>query len=167
MENTYVFIKGIDGESLEVGHPKWIPVKTITWDVKRTLDMTDLGTAQRGYANTAFNQIKMTSELSLHSTKLMLSVADGTPHKEIKIEMCRAGDSKGKGMEPYLIFKLSDSVIDEYEVSGGEEQIPEETWSIAYRHISIEYLKADPKTGALSKGGTFDWDVMTGQQGSA
>ena len=93
----------------------------------------------------------------------MLSVADGTVRKMITIEMCRAGDSAGKGMEPYLIWKLHDAIIDKYDVSGGEEQIPEENWDMAYRRIEVEYKKADPLTNTLSTGGTFTWDVMANE----
>ena len=165
MENTYVKINDIPGESLEKNHIDWIPVKTLSWSVTRTLEMSDLGTTQRGYANSAFEKVALTSELSVASPKIMLSVADGTVRKEITIEMCRSGDSAGAGMEAYLIFKLFDVVIDKYEVSGGEEQIPEESWDLAYRRIEIEYKKADPKTGKLGKGGDFSWDLMAGEMG--
>lgn len=165
MENTYVKINDIPGESQERNHKEWIPVKTLSWEVTRTLDMDDLGTTQRGFANSSLGKVSLTSELAIHSPKVMLSVADGTSRKEITIEMCRSADSQGKGMEPYLIWKLFDSVIDKYEVSGGEEQIPEESWDVCYRRIEIVYKKADPKTNALGTGGTFTWDVLAGEMG--
>lgn len=165
MENTFVKFDDIKGESLERNHKDWVPIKTISWEVTRTLDMDDLSTTQRGYGQSSFGKIAVTSELSVASPKLMRSVADGTVRKEISIEMCRSGDASGKGMEAYLIWKLKDAVIDKYEVSGGEEQIPEESWDIAYRHIDIEYKKSDPKSGALSTGGNFAWDVLTQEEG--
>lgn len=165
MENTFIFIKDIPSEGTERNHKEWIPVKNLSWEVTRTLDMDDLGTTQRGYANSSFGKVSVTTEVAVHSTKLMTSVADGTVRNEIKIEMCRSGDSAGKGMEPYLIWTLHDSVIDKYEVSGGEEQIPEENWDMAYRKVEIEYKKANPKTGALDTGGTFIWDLLAGEMG--
>lgn len=165
MENTYCYINDIPGEGTERNHVDWIPIKTLSWEVTRTLDMDDLGTTQRGYANSSFGKVSLSTELSKASPKLMLSVADGTVRKEIKIEMCRSGDSAGAGMEPYLIWTLKDVVIDKYDVSGGEEQVPEENWDLAYRHIEIEYSQADPNTGALSSAGSFSWDLMTGEMG--
>lgn len=165
MENTYIKIDDIPGESQERNHKDWIPVKSISWELSRTLDMDDLGTTQRGYANSSFGKVSMTTELSLHSPKVMLSVADGTVRKKITIEMCRSGEASGKGMEPYLIITLHDVVIDKYDVSGGEESIPEENWDLAYRKIEIEYKKADPKSGKLTTGGTFNWDLMAGEMG--
>lgn len=164
MENAFLKCD-IDGESMERNHKGWIPLKTVSWEVSRTLDMDDLGTTQRGYANSSFGKVAVTTELSVASPKLMLAVADGTVRKEITIEMCRSGDGGGKGMEPYLIWKLFDVVIDKYEVSGGEEQVPEESWDLAYRRIEIEYMKADPNTGALSAGGNFSWDLLAGEMG--
>ncbi|PJE35264.1 Hcp1 family type VI secretion system effector [Pseudooceanicola lipolyticus] len=165
MENTFISIGDIKGECMERNHKEWIPAKTLSWEVTRTLDMDDLGTTQRGYANSSFGKVSVTTELSVASPKLMLSVADGTTRKEITIEMCRSSDSAGKGMEPYLIWKLFDVTIDKYEVSGGEEQIPEEGWDMAYRRIEVQYKKADPATGALSPGGDFSWDLMAGEMG--
>ena len=164
MENTFIKIGDIDGECTEHNHEKWIPAKTLSWEVTRTLDMDDLGTTQRGYANSSFGKVSVSTELSIASPKLMLAVADGTVRKEITIEMCRSGAQSTKGMEPYLTWKLFDVVIDKYEVSGGEEQVPEENWDMAYRRIELVYKKADPNSGELGKGGDFSWNLLTGQQ---
>lgn len=165
MENVFVLFDDIDSECHERNHKDWLACKSISWELSRTVDMEDLGTIQRGYANSQFGKVSLTSELALHSTKLMLAVADGTPRKEVTIELCRAGDASGKGMEPYLIFKLFDCIVDKYEVSGGEEQVPEENFDLAYRKISIDYKQADPLTNALSQAGNFSWDVMAGEMG--
>ncbi len=165
MENIYCFIKDIPGEGREKNHKDWIAVKSLDWGVERTLDMTDLGTTQRGYANANFNKITMTSELSKASAKLMTAVANGTSREEIKIELCRSGDSASDGMEPYLTFILKHAVIDSYTVNGGEEQIPEENWTLAYRHIEIKYKLADYNTGALKDENSFIWNLETGEVG--
>jgi type VI secretion system secreted protein Hcp len=65
-------------------------------------------------------------------------------------------------MEPYLIIKLGNCMIDSYSVSGGEESLPEETWSLAYRNIVIEYKEADFKTGKLTKADEFKWNLEKG-----
>ncbi|MCL6284973.1 type VI secretion system tube protein Hcp [Ruegeria sp. 2012CJ41-6] len=162
MENVYIKIDQIPGEAREKQHKDWIAVKSIEWNVERTLDMTDLGTTQRGYANTNFGKISVTTELSKASAKLMTYVASGKASKELIIHMCRAGDTEKKGMEPYLIWTLRHAIIDSYSVSGGEEQIPEESWTIAYRGIEIKYKIADFESGALSDCNSFLWNLETG-----
>lgn len=165
MENVFVNIKDIPGEAREKNHKDWIACKTIDWGLERTLDMTDLGTTQRGYANAQFNKVTLTSELSKASAKLMTSVANGTSREEITIEMCRSGDDASRGMEPYLIWTLKNAIIDSYTVNGGEEQIPEENWTCAYRHIEIKYKLADYNTGKLSDENSFVWNLETGEVG--
>lgn len=162
-ENAYIDIEGAPGEGTVKGYQKWIPLKSVSWEVSRTVDMEDLSTTQRGFANSSFGKISVTSEMGLQSPKLMLSVADGTVRKKTVIHLTRSGATASKGMEPYCIITLSDSVIDKYEVSGGEEQIPEENWDLAYRKIEWEYKKADPTSGELSKGSDFSWDLLAGE----
>ncbi len=166
MENAFIQITDAPGESMDNAHAEWIPLKSVSFNVERTLDMSDLGTTQRGYANATFGKIAVTSELSLASPKLMLSVANGTVRQKTEIHLCRSG-AGDTGMEPYLKFTLHHSVIDKYEVSGGEESIPEESWDLAYRSIEVEYLAADPETGALGdKTSDFSWNIMKNEMGA-
>lgn len=164
-ENAFMKIGDIPGEGTEKNHTGWIPLKSVDWGVERTLDMDDLSTTQRGYANAKFNKVSVTTELSKASAKIMTSVANGTVRDDIILHLCRAGDDASKGMEPYLIFTLKNAVIDSYTVNGGEEQIPEETWALAYRHIEIVYKMSDPKTGKLKDENSFVWDLLTGEAG--
>lgn len=162
MENTFVKIKDIVGEGREAAHKEWIPVKSIDWGVERTVDMTDLGTTQRGYANANFNKVGLTSDMSKASAKICQYVATGKITPEVTIEMCRSGDDASKGMEPYLIFTLKDCMIDSYSVSGGEDAIPNENWTLAYRAIEYQYKPADYKTGKLQKPEVFKYNLETG-----
>lgn len=163
MENVFIQVKPLKGECLEKEHKDWIPVKSIEWNIERTLDMTDLGTTQRGYANANFGKVSITTELSIASPKVMQYVATGFVTPEVTIEMCRAGSDKEKGMEAYLTYKLRHCIIDSYSVSGGEEQIPEESWTLAYRGIEILYKQADFETGALTAGkDSFKWNLASG-----
>ncbi|MEX0327742.1 MAG: Hcp family type VI secretion system effector [Ruegeria sp.] len=161
MEN--VFIKmDFPGEAREKGHTDWIACKEISWNVERTLDMADMGTTQRGYANANFGKVELSTELSKASAKLMTYVASGKSNAEMTIHLCRSGDDEKKGMEPYLILTLRDAIVDSYSVSGGEESIPTESWTVAYRGISVKYKIADFKTGKLSDCNEFKWNLETG-----
>jgi len=166
-ENTFVQIEGIPGEGTEANHVGWIPLKSIDWNMERTVDMTDLTTKQRGYANTNFGKVAVTSDLSKASAKLCTYVASGKVTSLVTIHLCRSGDDASKGMEPYLIIKLNDCMIDSYSVSGGEDSIPNENWTMAYRGIVFEYKESDYKTGKLSKAGEFKWNLEKGNVSTA
>lgn len=162
MENVFIKIDGIPGEGREKNHVEWIPVKSIEWGCERTLDMTDLGTTQRGYANANFNKVSLTTELSKASAKICTYVASGKATPEVIIDMCRSGDSESQGMEAYLTFKLRHAIIDSYSVSGGEEQIPEESWTLAYRGVEYSYRPSNFNTGKLGTPEVFKWNLETG-----
>ena len=164
-ENAFMEIKGIKGEGTEKNHIGWIPLKTIDWGVERTLDMDDLSTTQRGYANAKFNKVTVTTQLSRASAPLMSAVANGTVRDDITVHLCRSGDDPKVGMEPYLVFILKHGVIDTYSVNGGEDSIPEESWAVAYRHIEVKYREADPKKGTLTDLNSFTWDLLQGTPG--
>ena len=162
---AYMFVKisDIPGDATEDQHKTWIVIKSLSWNAERAVDLTDLGSTQRGHANTNFQKVSVTSELGLASAKLMASVANGTVRPEIVVEQCRAGDATDAGLAPYLIWKLKDVMICKYDLSANEDGVPEETWDLAYRSIEIEYKATDPKTNALATKGTFKWNLETGK----
>ena len=162
MENTFVKFKDIEGEATEKNHKKWIAVKSISWNVERTVDLSDLGSKQRGYANAQFGKITCSAEMSAATPKICTYVASGKTDAEVIIEMCRAGDNPSDGMEAYVTIKLRDCMIDSYSVSGGEEQIPEEEFTLGYRGIEISYKPSDVKTGKLGSPKVFKWNLETG-----
>jgi type VI secretion system secreted protein Hcp len=163
--NMFVHISDIEGDATEEKHDKWIVVESVAWNVARAVDMTDLGSTQRGHANSNFGKVTLTSELGKASCKLMLSVANGTVRPQIEVHQCRSGESASEGLEPYLIWKLKDVVIDSYDVSGGADSIPSETWSLAYTSIEVEYKSTDQTSGKLTKENDFKWNLQKGKVG--
>ncbi|TDK53023.1 Hcp family type VI secretion system effector [Antarcticimicrobium luteum] len=161
--NMFVKISDIPGDATEKEHDKWIVIQSCSWNVERAVEMTDLGSTQRGHANSNFGKVEVTSQMGLASNKLMTSVANGTIRPEITINFCRSGESASAGLEAYSIWTLKHVVIDSYAVSGSEDGIPEETWTMAYTAIEHEYKSTDQKSGKLKTENTFKWNVQTGK----
>lgn len=160
--NIFVEISDIPGDATEKNHDKWIVLESISWNVERAVDMTDLGSTQRGHANSNFGKVEVASQMGMATNKLMVSVANGTVRPEIIIHMTRSGESASAGLEAYSIWTLKDVVIDSYNVSASAEGIPEETWTLAYTAIEHEYKSTDQKTAKLKTENTFKWNVQTG-----
>lgn len=160
--NLFLEISDIPGDATEKNHEKWIVLESISWNVERSVDMTDLGSTQRGHANSNFGKVEVTSQLGMASNKLMVSVANGTVRKEIILHMTRSGESASSGLQAYSVWKLKDVIVDSYAVSASAEGIPEETWSMAYTAIEHEYKSTDQKSGKLKTENTFKWNVQTG-----
>ena len=161
--NMFVKISDITGDAMESGHKDWIVVQSASWNVERAVEMTDLGSTQRMHANSNFGKVELSSQMGKASNDLALSVANGTVRKEIKMDWCRSGDSASDGLLVYCIWKLKDVVIDSYSLSSSEDGIPEETWTLAYAAMEIEYKSTDQKTGKLKTEGNFKWNVQTGK----
>jgi type VI secretion system secreted protein Hcp len=161
--NMFVKISDIPGDATEKGHDKWIVIQSLSWNVERAVEMTDLGSTQRGHANSNFGKVEVTSQMGIASNKLATSVANGTVREQIELHMCRSGESASAGLEAYSIWKLKDVVIDSYSVSGSEDGIPEETWTMAYAAIEHEFKSTDQKSGKLTTENKFTWNVQTGQ----
>lgn len=165
MANMFMKINDIPGDSPETNHKDWIVLTGVNWGVQRVVDMADLGSNQRGHANSNFNKIEVTTELGRATPKLMLSVANGTIRNQIFIHQCRSGDAADEGLKPYLITILYNTQIDSYSVSCGEDSVPTETWTLAYNRIQWDYHKTNQANMKLEKDGEFKWDLRTGKVG--
>ena len=159
--NMFVSIKDIPGDATEEKHIGWIPVKTVGWSVERVVDLSDLGSTQRGYANANFAKLAVTSELGKASPKLMLAAANGTVRDEIKVAQCRVTDDKDSAMEEYLVWTLKNAQITKYDLSCSEDGVPEETWEMGYRQIDVELQIVDAATFKKGAKEVFKWNLET------
>ena len=165
MSNTmFVKINDIEGDATEKSHEKWITVSSISWGIERPT-LEEGGSSQQGFGKAVFGVVELESQLGSAAAQLMLSVANGTIRKEIVIHQCRAGDDPKKGLEPYLIWTLKESLIQSYYVYGAEESIPTERWGLMYNGINVEYKATDIKTGKLTKYKEFTWNLASGEMG--
>lgn len=162
--NMFVEISDIKGDATEQGHESWIVVQSAAWNVERAVEMTDLGSTQRGHANSNFGKIELTSQMGKASNNLALSVANGTIRPKIVMHWCRSGDSASEGLLVYSTWTFRDVVIDSYSISSSEDGIPEETWTLAYVGIEHEYKSTNQKSGKLAvEKPNFLWNVATGK----
>lgn len=161
--NMFVKISDIPGDATESNHDKWIVIQSMSWNVERAVEMTDLGSTQRGHANSNFAKVEVSSQMGIASNKLMTSVANGTIRPEIEIHWCRSGDEASEGLLAYSVWKLKHVIIDSYSISASEDGIPEETWTLAYTGLEHEYKSTDQKTAKLKTENVFKWDVQKGK----
>ena len=159
----FVWIDKIPGDATEDSHKEWIVVNSVDWEVARSVDINDMGGTQVGHGNATFGKVSVTSELGKASNLLKMAVANGTKKDEIKIDCCRSGDDAAAGLEPYLLWKLANAQIDSYTVSCSADAVPTETWTIAYRKISVEFKETDQTTAKLKKVDEFKWNLVSGK----
>lgn len=161
--NMFMEISDIEGDATEAKHEKWIILESASWNVERAVEMTDLGSTQRGHANSNFGKCEVTSQMGMASNDLMVAVSNGTIRPKIIMHWCRSGDSASDGLLVYSIWTFKHVVIDSYSISSSADGIPEESWTLAYTAIEHEYKATDQKTGKLTTKNTFKWNVSTGK----
>ena len=163
IDTIFMQVSDIPGTATETNHDTWHPLTSVNWGVERAVEMTDLGTTQRSYANSNFSKIELTRQHDHSTPHFFLAVAGGTVRPEIILHFTRAGDSASEGLQAYMIIKLKNVIIDKLTLSATENGIPEETMSIAYTAIEIITKKTDLKTGKLTTASEARWNLMTGK----
>ncbi len=161
--NMFIEISDIEGDSMEQKHEKWIVIESASWNVERSVEMSDLGSTQRMHANSNFGNVELTSQMGKASNEIAKSVANGTVRPEITMHWCRSGDAQADGLLEYSVWKFKEVVIDSYSLSASADGIPEETWSLAYAAIEHTYKSTNQKTGKLESPIVFKWNVQKGK----
>lgn len=162
--NLFVWIEGVTGDATEEEHKLWIPVKSVSWGVERAVDLSDLGSTQRGFANVNFGKLSCTAELHDASVRLMELAASGMV-REMMVDQLRVDDTAASAAQWYLRWRLHAGQVTKWELSSSEDSVPEETWELAYRKVSLEHRLINANDMSVKSGSPakFGWNLETGK----
>jgi type VI secretion system secreted protein Hcp len=162
--DAFLKIDGIDGESDDDKHQKWVEILSFS----HGLSQPSTGSRSSGGAATAervnHQDFSVVKTLDKASAKLALACCKGTHIKEVKLELCRAADDKAKYME----YKMSDVIISSVRPGGsaqGGETLPLEEVSFNYGKIEWTYTETDHKTGKPKGDVKANWDCVANKGG--
>jgi len=142
--DTYLKIDGIDGESTDADHKKWMEVESFSWGVHQSAS-TRVSTAGGGTSARAdFSDLSVVKMMDSASPLIALACASGKHIKEIVLELCRAGGDK---RVKYMEYKLEEVIISSVSVGGGGGSLPVETITFNYGKISWTYTKQERAGG--------------------
>src|SRR5262245_34560480 len=138
---AYLKLKGLDGESRDAGHEKWIKVVSLSYSVHRS---TQEGARdeQRHRGTTTASDIMVIREQDLTSPKLMHQTATGKPFDDAEIHLTHEAHDKN---EPYYVIKLKNPLITGYSFHGDGSGVPTEEFSINYTEREDTYQAFDDK----------------------
>lgn len=145
---------GIDGESIQKGHEKWIEVFSYSWGATNS--------PQSGKVD--FADFSFTKFYDSSSPPLLLNLAQGKHIDEALFEFTKTTGAATP--EVYLTYQFSDVFLTSYGVSGSGDQ-PSESWSFSFGKVQTSYKPQDQKTGKLGNPITFTWDVKDGKSVAA
>jgi type VI secretion system secreted protein Hcp len=159
--DIFLKVKGIDGESTDKGHEKWMEIESFSWGAHQAAS-SRVSTAGGGTSARAdFGDLSIVKMLDSASPNLALACASGQHIDEVTLELQRAaGESKVKYME----YKLNDVIISSISVGGGGNSVPVETLSFNYAKISWTYTMQKRAGGGGGGNVAAGWDLTTNKK---
>jgi type VI secretion system secreted protein Hcp len=169
-----MFIKfdGVDGESKDADHDKWIDVLSFCQGLSTPGGGATGATRRRGAV--VMEDIACSKELDKSSPKIAEAVCKGKvfPKVEIHLTSTYGGDRE----ITYLKYELTNVMVTGYKICGqnpggnrvnpdgtaGEEEVPTEDFALNFEEIKVTYTENDSK-GKKKGNVEYSWKVEEGE----
>ena len=135
----FLKINGVDGESTDAKHAKWIEIESFSWGV------TQSGTFSGGTGSTAgkasFQDFHFVMPVNKSSVPIFASAAAGKHISEVVLEAVKSGDKQGT----FIKLTLSDVLVSGYQTGGTDgAETPFDQVSLNFAKIEVEYAAQKP-----------------------
>lgn len=127
-------------------------------DTKTSEETSDPSVSDSIVADPQFEPVKITKSVDISTPYLLQAIYVGAIFEKAYIWQKKAGASKDRSGGYFFKIELNKVSITELNWSASEGT-PEETFSLDYRGISIEYIP-QTKTGALDESGSQSTDML-------
>jgi type VI secretion system secreted protein Hcp len=142
----FLKLDGINGESRDARHEKWIELQSWSWGEANAGGGTSAG---GGAGKVSYQDMSFTARLNAASPLLMLACATGQHIQKATLSCRKAG---GKEVE-YLQINLTDCLVSSYEPGGTANGSPKvddrPVESLSLNFTKIEMVYASPFTGVI------------------
>ncbi|MDP8243212.1 MAG: type VI secretion system tube protein Hcp [Candidatus Hinthialibacter antarcticus] len=157
---AYIKFDGIDGESVDVKHEKWINILSFEHAIRYDRDQGDANPTRRG--KTSLSDLTCVKELDKSSPKLAESILTNKVFPEVKIEVTKRG-AGGENQAVYLTYELKNVIVTSYQfqASGDGDEPPVEVFSLNFEEIKVTYKVFDA-TGGANESVEYNWKVEEG-----
>ena len=156
-----VFAKyeGIDGESTDASHDKWIDVLSVDWGMHSPGGGMTGQSRRRGSA--VIEDLVLTTEFEKSSPKLQEKLLKGEVIPKLEIEMTA---TYGGARATYLKYELKNVMVTSYSLSASgndEAGPPTDKFGVKFEEIKVTYTEYDD--AGNSKGNVeYSWKVEKG-----
>jgi len=142
LQDFFIKIAGIDGESKDSKHAGWIDVLSFSYNVSQS-DSAFTGGGS-GVGKASFAALTFNHYVDKATPNLMQYCASGKHIDTVEVSCCKVGD----GAQEYMHITLSDCIITYAGPSG----------STSYAKIKVE-VKEQNANGSMGAAVTGTWDV--------
>ncbi len=158
--DVYLKIDGIDGESTDSEHEKWIEVLSFNHGISQPVSAPS-GTGGRTVGKVDFQDFSIVKEVDNATPILYLHCCNGKHLKEIIVDCCLATEDK----HVFYKYKMEDVIVSSVSCGGGGGGTkPTESVTFNFGKMTWEYTPIDDK----GKPGTplpRIWDLEKNEQG--
>jgi type VI secretion system secreted protein Hcp len=157
--DMFLKIEGIDGESTDDKHTKWIEIDSYTHGVSQPVSGASR-TGGRTGGRADFQDFTIVKTLDSATPDLHIYCSNGKHIPKIEIECCLATEDK----HVFMKYTMEDVVISSISAGGSTHDVrPAETVAFAYGKIKWEYTPID-QTGKPGAAASRNWDLEKNKQ---
>jgi type VI secretion system secreted protein Hcp len=156
----FLKVEGVDGESTDADHDKWIQVLSYSHGVSQSATgISGTGGQTGGVAD--FQDLSIVKVLDTSTPDLNIKCAKGEHIPKIELEICLATGDK----HTFMKYTIEDCVVTSVSPGGDSEGEvrPLETVTFAYDKLKWEYTPID-NTGAPGSTTDRTWNLATNAQ---
>jgi len=142
----YLKIDGIDGNATHETHKNWINIAAIDFNISRYITSNTGAVSNREGVQPAFSDLHISKYYDKSSIKLKQMASSGMPSKKTIIHFVTTGDPG----ETYLEITLNNTLLSNYTLSGGVDQMPQEQIALNFTDIEWKFTEYDQNNKAQS-----------------
>jgi type VI secretion system secreted protein Hcp len=148
----YIKFDGVDGESKDANHDKWIDITSFQQTITRAQGAVR--------ATPVFEDIQVVKEVDKSSPKLAESLAREQMFPSVIIHFTKS--IGGVEEQTYYTYELKNVMITSYSIGGTADTLPREEISLNFEEIKATYTEYDDKSGQKKGNVEYSWKVEEG-----
>jgi type VI secretion system secreted protein Hcp len=153
--NVYLNIEGVEGESKDADHGRWIDLVSFQHGVTQPGSGVSTSQVARVTGASRHKDLVVTKELDKASPKLAEMVCNGSHVGLVKLEVAAPGSPQ----KLFLRITMTDVIVTSVALGGGSaDDRPTEEVSFNYGTITWSYIPYDD-TGAPGEPVTTEWNM--------
>ncbi|MBW9265785.1 MAG: type VI secretion system tube protein Hcp [Candidatus Thiodiazotropha sp. (ex. Lucinisca nassula)] len=158
--DMFMKIEGVDGESTDDAHSKWIELLSYSHGVSQPVSGAS-GTGGRTGGRADFAPFLAVKTVDNGTPDLNIKCAKGEHIPKVEVELCLASGDK----HTFMKYTMEDVIVNSVMPGGsaGDETKPVETVEFAYGKIKWEYTPID-HTGKPGAATDRTWNLETNKQ---
>ena len=158
LQDFYIKLEGINGESKDSKHKDWIDVLSFSYGVSQSSSMFSGGGG--GVGKASFDSLTFSHHVDKATPNLFKYCAAGKHIPKVEVSACKAGD----GSQEYMHITLTDVLVTHAGPTGSTDDARvKETVSLSYSKIEIQ-VKEQNADGSMKSNVIGTWDVKQNRE---